>query len=169
MSSPAPLNCGDAARLTSCHRALVSNSYHFLRAPANHFRWRSRQPPGSVGYRWPFRHCDSEHRLSIFELGRRRFGGKPLLHTGSLTNNANPPSRSFWSLSPSVKSTRTWSSGSPWGGFGSGLALSGPTALNAMAPINGRDFVDLVTFCRWIAACCVRASGSRPGGLKDGG
>src|SRR4029079_4247537 len=77
---------------------------HFLRAPANHFRWRSRQPPGSVGYRWPFRHCDSEHRLSIFELGRRRFGGKPLLHTGSLTNNANPPSRSFWSLSHSVKS-----------------------------------------------------------------
>ena len=32
---------------------------------------------GFVAYSWPFRHCDSEHRLSIFELGRRRFEGKP--------------------------------------------------------------------------------------------
>ena len=37
----------------------------FFRAPANHFRWRSRHPPGSVGHSWPFRHCDSEHR-SLF-------------------------------------------------------------------------------------------------------
>jgi hypothetical protein len=32
-SSPAPLNCGDAACLTSCHRAFVSNSCHFSERP----------------------------------------------------------------------------------------------------------------------------------------
>ena len=33
MSSPASLNCVDAACLTSCHRAFVSNSCHFSERP----------------------------------------------------------------------------------------------------------------------------------------
>ena len=36
VSSPAPLNCGDAACLTSCHRAFVSNSCHFSGPGRNH-------------------------------------------------------------------------------------------------------------------------------------
>ena len=87
--SPAPLKCGDAACLTSCHRAFVSNSCHFSERPQNHFRWRSRHPPGSVGHSWPFRHCDSEHRLSLLSSLYGGAADENRCRTDSLTTNAN--------------------------------------------------------------------------------
>ena len=88
VSSPAPLNCGDAACLTSCHRAFVSNSCHFSERPQITFGGAVAIHPDLLVTVGRFVTVTA----SIASLFSSLYGAasdETRCRTGSLTNNAN--------------------------------------------------------------------------------